>query len=342
MAITENTFSGNGSNLGPFSFTFLWLEAVDIKVTVDGVLKTPGTHYNLQALNYATRSGGQVLFTAGNAPTVGTNNVRIYRETDDSALVATFSSGSAIRASDLNSNFIQGLYKTQETTNYSVQDVGNVSLDANYTFANAPTGPTPTLSGHLATKAYVDGVAFASGNLTIGDKGEITVNSANNWSIDPLAVTTAKVANSAITYAKIQNTSATDRLLGRSTAGAGVVEEIVCTAAGRALLDDTDAAAQRTTLGIPSDYTITTTAVNKNLANRERCTVTASGVAVNLPATPSAGWEVSVSVAGTFTNTVVLRNSSLIMSLAEDLTINSPNVTLTFIFIDATRGWRIF
>lgn len=43
--------------------------------------------------------------------------------------------------------------------------------------------------------------------------------------------------------------SATDRLLGRSSSGAGSAEEILCTAAGRALLDDADAAAQRTTLG---------------------------------------------------------------------------------------------
>lgn len=57
------------------------------------------------------------------------------------------------------------------------------------------------------------------------------------------------IANDAVTYAKMQNVSATDRLLGRSTAGAGDVEEIVCTAAGRALLDDANAAAQLVTLG---------------------------------------------------------------------------------------------
>lgn len=44
--------------------------------------------------------------------------------------------------------------------------------------------------------------------------------------------------------------SATDRVLGRSSAGAGAAEEIACTAAGRALMDDADAAAQRTTLGL--------------------------------------------------------------------------------------------
>jgi hypothetical protein len=72
------------------------------------------------------------------------------------------------------------------------------------------------------------------------------------------AVTTAKVtslgtaalADDAVTYAKLQNTTGTNVLLGRSTAGAGNVEEISCTAAGRALLDDADAAAQRATLGL--------------------------------------------------------------------------------------------
>jgi hypothetical protein len=65
-----------------------------------------------------------------------------------------------------------------------------------------------------------------------------------------LSVGTAAVANDAITYAKIQNVSATDKLLGRSSSGAGDVEEITCTAAGRALLDAADAATQRTTLGL--------------------------------------------------------------------------------------------
>jgi hypothetical protein len=57
------------------------------------------------------------------------------------------------------------------------------------------------------------------------------------------------IADGAITYAKIQDVSATDKLLGRSSAGAGDVEEIACTAAGRALLDDANAAAQLATLG---------------------------------------------------------------------------------------------
>lgn len=44
--------------------------------------------------------------------------------------------------------------------------------------------------------------------------------------------------------------TATDILFGRSTAAAGNGEEIVCTAAGRALIDDAAASNQRTTLGL--------------------------------------------------------------------------------------------
>lgn len=65
----------------------------------------------------------------------------------------------------------------------------------------------------------------------------------------------ANIDNGSITYPKIQNVSATDRLLGRSSPGAGQVEEIPCTSAGRALLDDADASAQRTTLGLKTGAT---------------------------------------------------------------------------------------
>lgn len=66
------------------------------------------------------------------------------------------------------------------------------------------------------------------------------------------------VKDKGVTYAKVQDVSATDKVLGRSTAGAGSVEEIACTAAGRALLDDATAADQRTTLGLGTAATSNT------------------------------------------------------------------------------------
>ena len=94
---------------------------------------------------------------------------------------------------------------------------------------------------------------------TLADSSSIDLIKLNQSSATKLGTTA--LADSAVTYAKIQNVSTTDRLLGRSTAGAGVVEEIPLTAAGRALIDDVDAAAQRTTLGLGTIATQSASAV---------------------------------------------------------------------------------
>jgi hypothetical protein len=82
---------------------------------------------------------------------------------------------------------------------------------------------------------------MAGVGFTDGDKGDITISSSG---------TVLTIDNDAVTYAKIQNVSATDRLLGRSSAGAGDVEEITCTSFGRSLISSADAAAARTTLSV--------------------------------------------------------------------------------------------
>lgn len=84
-----------------------------------------------------------------------------------------------------------------------------------------------------------------------GSKGDITVSASNGtWSINAGAVVENDIADSAVTYSKIQNVTATNKILGRSSAGAGVVQEIDCTAAGRSLIAGANAAAQRSTLGL--------------------------------------------------------------------------------------------
>lgn len=107
----------------------------------------------------------------------------------------------------------------------------------------------------------ISGQSETAPNIAAGQTDIIAVDGSNvraatGATLGDLAakntVGTTDIDDDAVTYDKIQDVSATDKILGRSTAGAGVVEEIDCTAAGRALLDDADASAQRTTLGLGS------------------------------------------------------------------------------------------
>lgn len=104
-------------------------------------------------------------------------------------------------------------------------------------------GRDTVAAGDVEELAVGGGLEFtgAGGIQRSALTGDVTATAGGN---------ATTIANDAVTYAKIQNVSATDKVLGRSTAGAGDVEEIACTAAGRALLDDADAGTQRTTLGL--------------------------------------------------------------------------------------------
>jgi hypothetical protein len=103
----------------------------------------------------------------------------------------------------------------------------------------------------LGTAAYADSSVttdkVANGAITAA---KLATGAITGSAISAGSLAGAGLASATVTYDKIQNVSATDRLLGRITAGAGSVEEITCTSAGRALLDDADAAAQRSTLGL--------------------------------------------------------------------------------------------
>lgn len=88
---------------------------------------------------------------------------------------------------------------------------------------------------------------------------------------------------------------------------------------------------------------ITTTSSNKTLVNREHCTVYqgASAITLTLPASPSPGWEVGISLTGDFEDTVIGRNGSKIMGLNEDFTLNIGNLSITLLYVNNTYGWRV-
>ncbi len=104
-----------------------------------------------------------------------------------------------------------GSLKTSALSSSGAELVANKDTDGTLA-ANSDT----KYPSQKAVKTYVD-AAILSGTVPDGDKGDLTVSGAGTiWTID----------NDVVTYAKMQNVSSTNRLLGRSTAGSGDVEEI--------------------------------------------------------------------------------------------------------------------
>ena len=89
-----------------------------------------------------------------------------------------------------------------------------------------------------------------------------------------------------------------------------------------------------------SGFTTTVTATSTTASASDHIHVTAATQTITLPASPSAGDRVAVTVEN-FTDTVVARNGNVIMDLSEDFTIDVANIGVTFIYTDATNGWRL-
>ena len=66
--------------------------------------------------------------------------------------------------------------------------------------------------------------------------------------------------------------------------------------------------------------------------------VDTAGQTITLPASPTIGQRVLITV-GNFTDTVVGRNGSNIMSSASDFTMDAAYLSIQFIYTDATQGW---
>lgn len=161
-------------------------------------------------------------------------NVDVFRTLTAGAILAVDDAGTGIEMGPTLAAFEADVEAASDDADAAATSAASASSSASAASASA------TAAAASETAAAASAAAAAAAALSDGDKGDITVSASGaTWTID----------NDAVTYAKIQDVSATDMLLGRSTAGAGVIEEIPCTAAGRAILDDANAAAQRATLG---------------------------------------------------------------------------------------------
>ena len=129
MATTEDTIGPDVTGIGPHSFTFPYIKADDVKASKNGSTLTKVTSFSSDAEVKKTQYTQATTSITLGEPLVTDDKLRIYRVTDDGGLTATFYPGSAIRSSDLNDNFTQNLYSTQEVVSRYYDIGGTLPLE---------------------------------------------------------------------------------------------------------------------------------------------------------------------------------------------------------------------
>jgi hypothetical protein len=210
MATTQNTYTGDGSTTN-YSFTFEYIKQADVKVTLATVATTAFTFANATTLSFTS------------APANGAA-IRIYRDTDITTLNATFFPGSAIKAEDLNNNFTQTHFATQETDN----EVSESNVIATTAKTTADTALTNSAAAVTSSNAAVTTANTASTNasaaVTTANTANTTATTASTNAAS--AVTTANTASTnasaAVTTANTASTNATTALTNsRESDGSG-------------------------------------------------------------------------------------------------------------------------
>ncbi len=232
MAQTEDTYTQQDTTTVLRSFTFPYINQSDIKVELDGVATTAYSHPNLTQIQL------------NSAPPVGTV-IRIFRQTSDEETQATFYSGSAIRAKDLNDNFTQNLYVIQENNNEvaSAWKVGDPTIISTETWAgnNTKIATTGAIDGRIDAK--ID--TALTTDIVGGDRITVTDNSPGSGQIT-IKVTPGSIESGDILNGTIVNDdiNASASIAGSKLQGATASNPGSISASDKAKLDGIDVGAK--------------------------------------------------------------------------------------------------
>jgi len=254
MAVTQDSYTGNGSRVS-YPFTFPYLKASDVKASIDAVDTTAFTLTNATTLQFNT------------APANGAK-IKIFRETGIDSLSATFYAGSAIKSEDLNDNFTQNLYVTQEVNGRYISALGgtmtgnlNLGEDVDLVFEGATDDAnetTITVADPTAdrTITFPDTTGTV---VTTGDTGTVTSTMIADGTVTSTDIADGTIVNADINAsAAIDGTKVSPNFGSQNIQTTGTVNNLTTTEL--AILDD--ATVTTSELNILDGVTATTAEIN--------------------------------------------------------------------------------
>jgi hypothetical protein len=164
--MSQQSFHQQTATGADINFTITTFSSDEIKVYVDGVLKSAGSDYNINPYSSTGQSTVDWIGTAPSSPSV----VRIVRQTDvlnngNTAVEgrATFQAGSSVKADDLNNNTKQALRALQEQQDQKIQSYDFEAQAVN----TAAIKDSAVTTGKIADGAIVDADINASADIAV-------------------------------------------------------------------------------------------------------------------------------------------------------------------------------
>ena len=185
---------------------------------------------------------------------------------------------------------------------------------------------TSEFAGNGSTTSFTLGASAVKQNTFVYINGVYQFKSTYSVSGTTITFSTAPPVNSGIEVVIAGFTTSVIATPSADSVGTAQLQDNAVTAAKIASVP--------ITVGITSVVTATslTATVNTHVY------VSAATQTITLPASPAIGQRVLITV-GNFTDTVVGRNGSNIMSSATDFTMDAAYLSIQFIYTDATQGW---
>ena len=192
MATTEDFYTGDTSTTS-FGYSFPILQNSDLKVELDGVLKTENTS---GTNNDYSISGTNVVFNSAPGQNV---DIHIYRQTDVDSPKAVFAAGSSIRAGDLNNNVDQSLYANQEQQQKirtaDVRDNAVTTIKIKDLNVTRPKIANDAIDGTKIADDSINSEHYVADSI---DTEHYAPGSVDNTALGPDCVTGAKIADDQI------------------------------------------------------------------------------------------------------------------------------------------------